>query len=222
MSQEKAVGAGLALVALVLAGLGAWAWPDEPGSAPQTAVAESATRPEPIHAEAAAPQAAPATRSERPPHLSEAQWQELQRALADHPRREAEIRRISDYLVLQSRVQAFKEARDRKAPKAELAALARPLQEALPAHLGRGELAAAEALQLQAALLQATESNPEQVRVSLTAWRERWLQPATPDPRDRAFQHEQQALLARWQARGSGDTQALERELEALRARHYD
>lgn len=220
---DRAVGAGSLILVLGLLGILWWTWRAAPAAHPDPAPNADRAQQGQADAEPPAPsREAAAAASERPAHLSEAQWLQLRQALQDHPRREAEIRRVSDYLLMQSRVQAFVQARERGAPKTELAALARPLQQDLPGHLARGELAGAEALRLQAALLQATESSPEAARVALAVWRERWLQPSSTDPRDAAFQREQQALLARWQAGGGRDPQALERELDALRVRHYD
>ncbi len=161
-----------------------------------------------------------------PAGLSVEQWQQMQAALADHPQREAELRRITAFLQLQARVQAFAEARQRGATRGELATLARPLQAELPQHLALGELNAAEALRLQGALLELTEPDTTAAAQALADWRDRYVgRPdgeAPQDPREAAFARAQQTALANWQAGGGRDPQALEHELEVLRSAHFD
>lgn len=159
---------------------------------------------------------------EIPAGLTAEQWREMQAALADYPQREAEIRRITAFLQLQSRVQAFADARRRGAARSELLALAQPLQAELPAHLALGELSAGEALRLQAALLEVTEPDAGAARQALATWRAGQAGQARADPREAAFVKAQQAVVARWQAAGGRDPQALEHELEALRRTHFD
>lgn len=170
---------------------------------------------------------APATAPDPvPAGLGAEQWQQVQAALADHPQRDAELRRIAAFLQLQGRVQAFAEARQRGATRSELAALARPLQAELPRHLALGELSAPEALRLQAALLEVTEPDTAAANQALADWRARHLSRPTGeaphDPREVAFAQAQQAALATWQAGGGQDPQALERDLERLRSAHFD
>jgi len=170
-----------------------------------------------------APRAAPAHPA--PPGIAEDAWRELLASLEQHPQREAEIQRITSYLVFSDRVSRFRELSQRGGPTSELKGLARQLLSEIDARLAARELHAGEALQLRTAMLQVTETDPAAREAALAQWRAQAdaRTPPTVSRQDQAFQARQNQLLAAWQARApqDRDPRQLESELEALRQEFY-
>jgi len=161
-----------------------------------------------------------------PPYgLTQAQWLQLQQALADHPQRDAEIARIGAYMEYMNTAERFRQLRRQAAgaaPGAELQALARTLEAGLQEHLDRGEMTAGEALLLRSATLEVLEPDSARRQQALAMWQQGMaaVQAArTPDPRETAFAQQQAALVAKWSALppAQRDPRALETQLEALR-----
>lgn len=207
-------------VAAMLMGLAAALWPAaEPaatanaaGPAPVGAATWPATS-KPLVTLAGAPAAAPA--AEDPMQgLSAEERAALAAALAGHPARDAEMRRVAGFLRLQRQVQAWREAR---AKQPDAAAAAR-IEAALPAALAARSVSAGEALQLQAQLIAAREPDAARADAELAAWRARHVvASAGPTAREREFLAQQQALVAAYQ----GKPEKLEPALQALRLKHF-
>lgn len=163
-----------------------------------------------------APEAAP------PPGMSAEQWQALQASLADHPQREAELARITTLMGFRHDVARLRALRREGHATPEWQALAQRVQAGLPARLAAREISAAEALALQAAVLEVLQPDAGRRAEQLTQWRasQAAAQPANaPDARELAFQRGQTALLAAWQAEPAAqrDPAQLQARIEALR-----
>lgn len=202
----------------MLMGLAAALWPvAEPAGiaragAParvSAAVQQPASQPPAMAVQTAAP--AP----EDPLHgLSAEERAALSSAVAGHPARDAEMRRIAGFLRLQRQVRAWREAR---ASQPDAAAAAR-IEAALPGALAARSVSAGEALQLQAQLIAARDPDAARAEAELAAWRTRHVPaPAGPDHREREFLAAQQALVIAHQGRAD----KLEPALEALRLKHF-
>jgi hypothetical protein len=235
--------AGVALFAGVLVAA-LWAQRHEAaGNAPVSSdVAAQATGFEPLAAvhESAAPTFsseplmpnAPATAAV-PEGMTSEQWLALQEKLKDHPQRDAEIARISEYMAFQSRLSRYRDLRTQTgaAPQAAARGLAGGLLESLPTHVARGELSAGEAALAQAALID-TLLPDAAAREQRRAQERQRLADALPVPADlRAsadanarFLREQAALVAAWQALPAAqrDPQQLEASIAALRQSIFD
>lgn len=207
-------------VAAMLMGLAAALWPAAepavPAKAATPAPVDAATQPSgPQPLAMPTPTLAAAPAPEDPMHgLSAEEHAALASALAGHPARDAEMRRVAGFLRLQRQVQAWREAR---ASRPDAAGAAR-IEAALPAALAARSVSAGEALQLQAQLIAAREPDPVRADAELAAWRMRHVVAAEgPGPREREFLAQQQALVVAYQ----GKPEKLEPALEALRLKHF-
>lgn len=210
-------------VALVAGGAGLLIAPMWPGSGGPTVAPQPARLATALASPTAAtPPAAPA----EPPLIEAGPWAQLQAALADDPKRDAETARILDLLAYQRVVQRFATLRQAGATAPALEPLARRIDVGLPQRLASGEMSGPEAMRLKATLLEVLEPEPSQRAPALAAWRESQLgaNPPTQDPRDAQFQQAQAALVARWrtQAPAGSPPDGLTQELDALRQRIYD
>jgi len=221
--------------ALVLCGLWALtlAAPDQPlrgGAAPQPAPAARAETalPSPAGLPTAAPAvavavaAAPAT--EPPPGVSRAQWAQIEAEAAQRADAPAELQRLRAYLEWSDALRRFRDARAAGARAAELAALARSLDEGLAERIRQAELSAGEARQIKNAVLEVTVADEALRAEQLRRWAAAELAPAVPaDPRQAAFERRQVEVVAAWSALppAARDPAALERELEALRQQSF-
>ena len=167
-----------------------------------------------------------------PEGMSADQWRDLQDALKHHPRRAAEIARVTETMAYMARLERYRGLQ--RAGSADLPsarALAGPLLAQLPTRVAQREIGANEALALQAALLETLIPDPTARAAQAAEERQRIeaALPASPDlatlaARDARFQREQSALLARWNQRPASerDTQQLAAALQALRQSIYD
>jgi len=167
-----------------------------------------------------------------PEGMSSEQWLALHESLKDHPERDAEIARVSDYMAYRARLERYRTLRAQgPAGEAQARELAESLLAALPARLARSEASAAEAMALQESLLETLYPDPT-LRQQRRDVERRRLQQALPVPpdlrsqaeRDNRFQREQAALVAAWRALPAEqrDTNQLEASIEALRLSIYD
>jgi hypothetical protein len=166
---------------------------------------------------AAAPvAAAPVALGAPPPGLTAEQWAAVEAELASHPTPAAERARLIAYFTWSDAVQRWRDARGD-------AALAQQVAAGLPERLAQREVSAAEARQLQAALLLTLEPDEARRVTALKAFDASLPAPAAPDPRQLAFQKSQAALVSAWQARPAAerDPASLARDIEALRRTHF-
>lgn len=218
--------------ALVLLAVGAGAWllagrdrhdaaPSSPITPPAIAAAQApraAAAPQPTARAAVAAEASPAI----PAGLSADQYQQLRDSLAGHPQQEAEVARVVAYLQFANQWQQFQQRRAAGAPPSELQPLARALDAALDVRLQQREMAAAEAMQVKAALLDVLQPDASTHAAALRDWRERIAAaapPAVADTPTAAFERRQAEIVAAWRALppAQRDEKRLEAELEALR-----
>lgn len=210
----------------------AWAlWPAQapalhasPATAPLPASATPALAASPpLPAPAPGPgREAPAAAHGTPRGMTAGQWQALQSTLAGHPQREAEIARVVGYMAFADDVRRLQAA----PPGPDAEALARGVDAALPLHLARREVSAAEAMRIRQLVLQRLEPDAARQREGLERWRQEHLArspDAAADPREAAFLQQQAAVVAAWQAQPEPQrtAQSLESSLEALRRSHF-
>ncbi len=139
----------------------------------------------------------------------------LTAALAQHPQRDAEMRRVAGFLRLQRQVETWAAAEREPALRRDLAAR---IEAALPTALATRSVTAGEALQLQSRLIADREPDTARADAELAAWRTRHVPPAAgPDTQERAFLAQQQALASA----GSLKPDQLAPALEALRQQHF-
>ncbi|MFZ2991155.1 hypothetical protein [Ideonella sp.] len=173
-------------------------------------------------------QAAPADSESlnRPLAMSPDEWQALQAALADHPDKDAELRRIVSLLQAQAQARRFSTLQQAGANTAELQQLARVIDAQLPGQLARSEISAGEARLTKARLLEVLEPDPAQRAQALRDWLSAMslrMPAAAPDPRDARYLASQAQISAAWRAlpESRRDPAALARELDALRLSTY-
>jgi len=234
--------AGVALfAALLMAAL----WIEQRGDAPRRSAEADATAPGGSLAPTGAvlpatglsfssePMVAHAPAAVVPEGMTAAQWLVLQESLKDHPQREAEIARISEYMAFQSRLDRYRSLRAQTDSAAQASAreLAGGLLDGLPTHAARGELSAAEALLVQGALIDTLLPDDAARALRRDQERKRLADalPAAPDEqataeRNARFLREQAALVAAWQAQPPArrDPHALEASIAALRQSIFD
>lgn len=207
-----------ALGGAALAWIAAQAWLRQDAGAvdarpARQAAALQAPGPAPAHApDAITPTLAPTI----PPGVTGAQWQALRDELRAQPGGDAELRRIADYLAWSDLLRRFRAA---QGDAAERLRLARALDAGLPARLRAGEVSAAEARQIEIALLDVMLDDPAERAPALQRWIAANTTPASTDPRQAEFERRQAAIVAVHPAQppGTRDAAALERDLEALR-----
>ena len=172
--------------------------------------------------------AVPVATIETPPAgVSAEQWATLRDSLKDHPQRDAEIRRVAEFMDYMNAAQRFQALQASAHGGAELQQLARVLDAGLPTRLQRQEVSLGEARLLKVAITQALEPDASQREVQLAEWRATTAallaQVATstaPDTRGADYANQQAAVVAAWQALPSNqrDPKQLESRLDALRA----
>ncbi|CAN5499652.1 hypothetical protein BH11PSE9_BH11PSE9_38810 [soil metagenome] len=158
-----------------------------------------------------------------PTGMTAEQWTALQDALRDHPQREAELVRISAYMVFQARQTRYRELLSSgPAAQDEARAIATALLQELPAHVARGEVSGGEAVLLQQSLFDTLGSDAAaRVQQRLA------LRDAIPVPQDvqaqvaldARYKREEAALVCDWGARPAAqrDPTALAEALDTLR-----
>jgi len=220
----------LALLAAVavMGGLCVFTYADKPAYAPAGTgrlAGGHAAAPGSQSAQTAMPATATTSAAGTPEGVSAADWAKVQQALAQHPQREAELRRIGQLLSYQSRVRRFQEARQSGAPATELRALARQLDGELDQHLANNEVSAGEAQTLKAALLEQLQPDTAARAMALAAWRRQQAAaaPSQPDPRDATYLQAQASTVAAWQARPAAQRNEaqLSQQLRTLRGQVY-
>lgn len=176
-----------AIVAVPVAVIVWWVWPDAKPPAPASVAAAPAApvvqRPvSPF--EPGAPVLGPDRGAEidadpslvRPPSLSEAEWQELQRVFARFPQRDAELAHGAHSLAFQVLRKRFNDLKAAQvagsAPTPQLQATARLLDQALPAQLARAEIDFNSAASLKAAVLEVLVPDPTRRAAQLASWRD--------------------------------------------------
>ena len=181
-------------------------------TAPARAVdsAGAATAPPPLTA------APSQTSGAHPPGVTAEQWAALEAELRTRPDGSAERSRLIAYFSWADAVQRW-----RAAPND--AALAAAVDAGLAERLQQREVSAAEARVLKAALLAALEPDETRRAAALQAYDSSLPTPSGPSAREQAFQRQQAALVAAWQARPAAerDAAALTRQLDTLRRTHF-
>jgi hypothetical protein len=159
---------------------------------------------------------APPTATDAPPGLSPAQWAQVLGRLQSRPDAAEEQQRLHDYFSWSDAVQRW-----RSAPTD--ASLAAQVDAGLPARLAQREVSAAEARQIKAALLGVLEPDADRQAAALQAFDAQLPAPTGPDPRQRAFEQEQAAVVAAWRRTPAAerDPKALARQLASLRQSHF-
>jgi hypothetical protein len=167
----------------------------------------------PAAAATATPAAAPGT---HPPGVTAEQWAALEAELRTRPDGAAERSRLIAYFTWADAVQRW-----RAAPQD--ATLAATVDAGLGQRLQQREVSAAEARLLKAALLATLEPDETRRAAALQAYDSSLPTPAGPSAREQAFQRQQAALVAAWQARPAAerDPAALNRQLDTLRRTHF-
>lgn len=238
---------GLALGFAVLAVAG-WMFVGGSGSAPDASgVAGPAAPFTPISATAPLPRETPAVdvaspinaaatgstaaasvaAAETPPAgISAEKWATLRETLKDHPQRDAEIRRVAEFMDYMNAAQRFRALQAVAQHGPELQQLARVLDAGLATRLQRQEVSLGEARLLKLAITQALEPDASRRDRQLAEWRAATeavlAQSATtvaPDARAADYERQQAAAVAAWQALppNQRDAEQLESQLDALR-----
>ena len=219
------------MAALILCGLWALtlAAPDEPirvVAAPQMAPAtpvEAAVAAPNVLAAAAPPAAAPAEAA-LPPGVTREQWAAIAAEVGQRADGPAELQRLRGYLEWSDTLRRFREASADAVPAEERVALAQSLEQGLSERIRRAEVSAAEAQQIESAILALTVADDAERSERLRQWAASELAPAAaPDPRQQAFERRQVEIVSAWSALppAARDRAALERELEVLRQQSF-
>ncbi|MCE9658193.1 MAG: hypothetical protein K8R60_06500 [Burkholderiales bacterium] len=225
----------MAVVGVVLAGI--WLLGGERAAEPVAAAAPSRpavpVAPEPPLAAVPAAESVPATTAgstaadrdrEIPLGVSREQWAAVEAELGARPDGPAELGRMRAYLEWADTLRRFREARQAGAAEADVAALAQTLQAGLGERIRNAEVTAAEARQIEGAVLALSVPDEAERGERLRQWAAAELAPAAAaDPRQAAFERRQVEIVAAWSAlpAAARDRAALERELDALRQQSY-
>ncbi|MEO5883768.1 MAG: hypothetical protein ABIQ06_15230 [Caldimonas sp.] len=225
------------MAALVLVGLWALtlASPDEPArvvAAPRAAPFAGAGAPPPapdafpaaaaVATAAVAVVAAPV--ADLPPGVTPEQWAAIEAEMTQRPDALAELQRLRAYLQWSDALRRFREARAAGLPATEQMALAQVLEQGLGERIRGAEVSAAEARQIEGAILELTVADDVERSERLRQWAATELAPAAAaDPRQAAFERRQVEIVAAWSALppAARDRAALERELEDLRQQSF-
>ena len=217
--------------ALVLCGL--WALTLAAAEQPVRIVAPPQSAPPPrIEAAVAAPKILPAAarvvaapaEAALPPGMSSEQWAAIEAEVGQRPDAPAELQRLRTYLEWSDTLRRFREARVAGVPTEERVALAQRLEQGLGERIRRAEVSAAEARQIESAILALTVADDAERSERLRQWAAAELAPAAAaDPRQAAFERRQVEIVAAWSALppAARDRAALERELEDLRRQSF-
>ncbi len=160
--------------------------------------------------------APPAAAAAHPPGVTAEQWAALEAELRTRPDGAAERHRLIGYFSWADAVQRW-----RAAPQD--ATLAAAVDAGLGQRLHNREVSAAEARALKAALLATLEPDATRRAAAQQAYDSSLPTTAGPSAHEKAFQRQQAALVAAWQARPAAerDPAALTRQLDALRRTHF-
>jgi hypothetical protein len=166
------------------------------------------------------------------------QWQQLNDSLRDHPDRDTEVVRISEYMAYQADLQRYRDLRGQPGSSGagtEVVQLAITLDAGLDARLQRNEISAQEAVLLKGALLETLESDAQRRKTMLDEWKARAQtaqasqaaqnpQHSGADAREALYKQQELALLAAWNAQPAyqRDPKQLEAQLDALRKKIFD
>jgi len=151
----------------------------------------------------------------------------LREGLKDHPQRDAEIRRVAEFMDYMNAAQRFQALQAAAHRGPELQQLARVLDAGLPTRLQRQEVSLGEARLLKLAITQALEPDASRHDMQLAEWRAateavlaQSATTAAPDARAADYERQQIAAVAAWQALppNQRDAGQLEAQLDALRA----
>jgi hypothetical protein len=220
-----AFGVGVAALILWLAPVSREAPPDP--------MPEAAASPEALLARApsGAGPATAQTNGTTPEGMTAEQWQMLQISLKDDPRRDTEIKRITDYMSYLSRLARFRALRaDSAVDQAQARTLARGLLDALPRHVAQGEINAGEAQVMQQVFLDTLYADDPARATQGSLQRQRLAEvlPASAEAsaaaaRDAQYQRAQAAVVAQWYAKPESERnpRELESSLDALRRSSY-
>ena len=178
---------------------------------------------------AASPVAAePVAAAEFPPvGISAEQWASLREGLRDHPQRDAEIRRVTEFIEYMNAAQRFQALQAVANSGPERQQLARVLDAGLPTRLQRQEVSLGEARLLKLAITQALEPDASRRDLQLAEWRTateavlaQSATTAAPDVKAADYARQQIAAVAAWQALppNQRDPKQLEVSLDTLRA----
>lgn len=167
----------------------------------------------------------------RPADFSQADWDALNRALADQPNKVQERARLVSYLRFQRAVAQWREMQD--SPRtADRQSLAREVVAQMPGHVANGEVHAGEALSILATMAPDIEPDPAR----RTAWldeQKKRLQATQTEAevqvlkaekaRNEDFASQEAAIVAKWQStpEASRDPVTLAHQLQALREKVY-
>ena len=219
------------MAALVLCGLWALtlASPDQPV---RVVAGPPAAPPSPVEtalpatdvAPAMPPPASASPAAEPPPGVSPGQWATIEAGVAQRPDAPAELQRLRAYLEWSDALRRFREARAGGAGDAAPLALAQVLEQGLGERIRSAEVSAAEARQIESAILELSVPDEAERGERLRQWAAAELAPAAAaDPRQAAFERRQVEIVAAWSAlpEAARDRAALERELEALRQQSF-
>jgi hypothetical protein len=219
------------MAALILCGLWALtlAATDEPA---RVAARVQTASDSPVGPARSAPDTAPATpppavaspAADLPPGVSPAQWAAIEAEVAQRPDAPAELQRLRAFLQWSDALRRFREARAGGVPDTERLALAQLLAQGLGDRVRNAEVSAAEARQIESAILALSVADEAERSERLRQWAAAELAPAAaPDPRQAAFERRQVEIVAAWSALppAARDRAALERELEALRLQSF-
>ena len=146
-------------------------------SAPATATAAVAGQSSSMLPTATAPAgtapsgpAAPTTSNTLPPGVTAEQWQQLVAEMATRPDGAAELARLAEYFHFSDALQRFRQLRRQSASGAELAALARTLDDGLDVRLQRREVSGAEARAIKLAVLEVLLPDDNRRQATLQQW----------------------------------------------------
>lgn len=222
-SRKRRLAAGAAVAAFAAM----WVIGSKPSADPAARVAASRSAVPPAssatdHASPSVPVAPSVAAGDVPPGVSRDQWAAIRDetlARADGP---AELQRLSAYLRWSDTLRRFREARQ-GADAVAARALAEQVDRGLAARLRGRELSAAEARQLKAAVLEATQPDEALRAQQLQRWAANTFATAAPDPRQAAFVQRQNEIVAAWSGLPAADRDraVLERQLEALRQQSF-
>jgi hypothetical protein len=159
-----------------------------------------------------------------PPGVSSEQWASIESELMRRPDAAAELQRLRGYLEWSDALRRFRDGRAAGATTPEQLALAREIEQGLGERVRRGEVSAAEARQIESAILALFVPDEAERGERLRQWATAELAPPAPaDPRQEAFERRQAEIVAAWGAQPAAarDPAALERDLEALRRQSF-
>lgn len=234
-TSRRRYGVALAIALLAAAAAAMWWWRDQAVDVQTAAPASSASGPSawPMSAQVGGgvsplPEV---VGDARPADFSQADWDALNRALANEPNPAQERARLVSYLRFQRAVAQWREMQSGPA-SSQRQSLARDVVAQLPGHVANGEVHAGEALTILASLGPDIEPDPARRSAWLDEQKKR-LQATQTDAQAQAlkaekarnedFAAQEAEIVARWQStpEASRDPVTLEHQLQALREKVY-